>query len=295
MVEKKSPFQFFANLIMIVLALCCLFPFALLVMSSLTEENTLIREGYSLFPKQFSAESYTYLFKNIDKIGRAYGITIFVTFVGTIASLLMTVLMAYPLSRKDFYGRNIFAFFVFFTMLFNGGLVPTYIMYTRYLHIKNTIWALIIPSLLVSAFYVIMMRTYFTTNIPDAVIEAARIDGAGEFRILFQVVLPMSLPMMATMALLIGLGYWNDWKNGLYYLTDQNLFSIQNMLNQMLKDVQFLKSGADSSAAADLMQSMPAVGIKMSIAVVGALPVMVAYPFFQKYFVKGITIGAVKG
>lgn len=280
---------------MIVLALCCLFPFALLVMSSLTEENTLIREGYSLFPKQFSAESYTYLFKNIDKIGRAYGITVFVTFVGTIASLLMTVLMAYPLSRKDFYGRNIFAFFVFFTMLFNGGLVPTYIMYTRYLHIKNTIWALIIPSLLVSAFYVIMMRTYFTTNIPDAVIEAARIDGAGEFRILFQVVLPMSLPMMATMALLIGLGYWNDWKNGLYYLTDQNLFSIQNMLNQMLKDVQFLKSGADSSAAADLMQSMPAVGIKMSIAVVGALPVMVAYPFFQKYFVKGITIGAVKG
>ena len=295
MVEKKSPFQFFANLIMIVLALCCLFPFALLVMSSLTEENTLIREGYPLFPKQFSAESYTYLFKNIDKIGRAYGITVFVTFVGTIASLLMTVLMAYPLSRKDFYGRNIFAFFVFFTMLFNGGLVPTYIMYTRYLHIKNTIWALIIPSLLVSAFYVIMMRTYFTTNIPDAVIEAARIDGAGEFRILFQVVLPMSLPMMATMALLIGLGYWNDWKNGLYYLTDQNLFSIQNMLNQMLKDVQFLKSGADSSAAADLMQSMPAVGIKMSIAVVGALPVMVAYPFFQKYFVKGITIGAVKG
>ncbi len=280
---------------MIVLALCCLFPFALLVMSSLTEENTLIREGYSLFPKQFSAESYTYLFKNIDKIGRAYGITVFVTFVGTVASLLMTVLMAYPLSRKDFYGRNIFAFFVFFTMLFNGGLVPTYIMYTRYLHIKNTIWALIIPSLLVSAFYVIMMRTYFTTNIPDAVIEAARIDGAGEFRILFQVVLPMSLPMMATMALLIGLGYWNDWKNGLYYLTDQNLFSIQNMLNQMLKDVQFLKSGADSSAAADLMQSMPAVGIKMSIAVVGALPVMVAYPFFQKYFVKGITIGAVKG
>ena len=295
MVEKKSPFQFFANLIMIVLALCCLFPFALLVMSSLTEENTLIREGYSLFPKQFSAESYTYLFKNIDKIGRAYGITVFVTFVGTIASLLMTVLMAYPLSRKDFYGRNIFAFFVFFTMLFNGGLVPTYIMYTRYLHIKNTIWALIIPSLLVSAFYVIMMRTYFTTNIPDAVIEAARIDGAGEFRILFQVVLPMSLPMMATMALLIGLGYWNDWKNGLYYLTDQNLFSIQNMLNQMLKDVQFLKSGADSSAAADLMQSMPAVGIKMSIAVVGALPVMVAYPFFQKYFVKGLTVGGVKG
>ena len=180
-------------------------------------------------------------------------------------------------------------------MLFNGGLVPTYIMYTRYLHIKNTLWALLIPSLLVSAFYVIMMRTYFNTNIPEAVIEAARIDGAGEWRILFPIVLPMRLPMIATMALLIGLGYWNDWKNGLYYLTDSRLYSIQNMLNQMLKDIQFLKSGADASAAADIAQDMPSVGIKMAIAVVGALPVMIVYPFFQKYFVKGITIGAVKG
>ena len=203
--------------------------------------------------------------------------------------------MAYPLSRKELYGRNILAFFVFFTMLFNGGLVPTYIMYTRYLHIKNTLWALLIPSLLVSAFYVIMMRTYFVTNIPDAIIEAARIDGAGEWRTLFTVVLPLAGPMIATLALLIGLGYWNDWKNGFYYLTDSRLYSIQNMLNQMLKDVQFLKSGADASAAAELTQDMPSVGIKMAIAVIGALPVMVIYPFFQKYFVKGITIGAVKG
>ena len=207
----------------------------------------------------------------------------------------MTVMMAYPLSRREFFGRNVCAFYVFFTMLFNGGLVPTYIMYTRYLHIKNTLWALLIPSLLISAFYVIMMRTYFTTNIPEAVIEAARIDGAGEWRILFTIVLPMSLPMIATMALLIGLGYWNDWKNGLYYLTDNRLFSIQNMLNNMLKDVQFLKSGADASAASDVLQDMPSVGIKMAIAVIGALPVMIVYPFFQKYFVKGITIGAVKG
>lgn len=294
MVEKKGPFQLIANIVMMILALCCIFPFLLLLMSSLTEEDTLIRFGYTIFPKQFSLESYAYMFKNIDKIGRAYGITIFVTAVGTSVSLLMTILMAYPLSRKDLYGRNGIAFFVFFTMLFNGGLVPTYIMYTRYLNVRNSLWAYIIPSLLLSAFYVIMMRTYFTTNIPDAVIEAARIDGAGEFRILFQVVLPMSLPMIATMALLIGLGYWNDWKNGLYYITKDTYYSIQTLLNQMLKDVQFLKS-ADSSAAADLAQSMPAVGIKMAIAVVGALPVMIAYPFFQKYFVKGITIGAVKG
>ncbi len=295
MVEKKSCFQLVANIVMAVLALCCLFPFLLLVMSSLTDENTLIREGYSIIPKQFGLDSYSYLWKNADQIGLAYGITILVTFVGTISSMLLTVLMAYPLSRREFFGRNVCAFYVFFTMLFNGGLVPTYIMYTRYLHIKNTLWALLIPSLLVSAFYVIMMRTYFNTNIPEAVIEAARIDGAGEWRILFTIVLPMSLPMIATMALLIGLGYWNDWKNGLYYLTDSRLYSIQNMLNQMLKDIQFLKSGADASAAADLAQDMPSVGIKMAIAVVGALPVMIVYPFFQKYFVKGITIGAVKG
>lgn len=294
MIEKKSSFQFWANLIMIILVICCLFPFLLLVMSSLTEENTLIREGYSIFPSKFGFESYIYLWKNISKIGRAYMITIVVTLTGTVTSLLMTIMMAYPLSRKEFFARNACSFYVFFTMLFNGGLVPTYIMYTRYLHIKNTIWALLIPSLLVSAFYVIMMRTYFQTNIPDAIIEAARIDGCGEWRILFTIVLPLSLPMVATMALLIGLGYWNDWKNGLYYLTDTRLYSIQNLLNQMLKDVQFLKS-ADAATAAELSQELPSVGIKMAVAVVGALPIMIIYPFFQKYFVKGITIGAVKG
>ena len=168
-------------------------------------------------------------------------------------------------------------------------------MYTRYFHLRNTLWALIIPSLLVNAFYVIMMRTYFSTNIPDAVVEAARIDGAGEWRTLFQIVLPMSVPMIATLALLIGLGYWNDWKNGLYYLTDSNLFSIQNILNRMLQDVQFLKSGAGGSNASEIAATLPSTGIKMAIAVVGALPVMVVYPFFQKFFIKGITIGAVKG
>lgn len=295
MVEKNGLFQFCANLLMAILTVCCLFPFLLLLMSSLTDETTLIREGYSIFPSKFGLDSYLYLWKNAAKIGRAYGITVLVTAVGTTISMLMTILMAYPLSRKELYGRNALAFFVFFTMLFNGGLVPTYIMYTRYLHIKNTLWALLIPSLLVSAFYVIMMRTYFTTNIPEAIIEAARIDGAGEWRTLFTVVLPLSGPMLATLALLIGLGYWNDWKNGFYYLTDTRLYSIQNMLNQMLKDVQFLKSGADASAAAELTQDMPSVGIKMAIAVIGALPIMIIYPFFQKYFVKGITVGAVKG
>lgn len=295
MVEKKSSFYAFAHAFMIFLAVCCVFPFALLIMSSLTEEKSLIQNGYSLFPKQFGLESYAYMFKSGSSIGRAYGITILVTAVGTSVSLLITTLMAYPLSRKEFVGRKVLAFIVFFTMLFNGGLVPTYIMYTRYLHIRNTLWALLIPSLLLNAFYVIMMRTYLTTNIPDAVIEAARIDGAGEWRTLFQIVMPMCLPMIATMMLLIGLSYWNDWKNGFYYLTDTSLYSIQNILNRMLQDVQFLKNGGGGPDASEMIASLPSVGIKMAIAVVGVLPILIIYPFFQKFFVKGITIGAVKG
>lgn len=296
MVEKNKSFQIVAHVVMIFLALCCIFPFVLLIMSSITEENELIRNGYTLFPNELSMNAYLYMFKSGTKILSAYMMTIFSTVVGTTCGLSMTVLMAYALSRRDLPGRNIMAFYVFFTMLFNGGLVPTYIMYTRYIPVSNTPWALIVPSLMVNAFYVIMMRTYFSTNIPDAVIEAARIDGAGEFRILLTIVLPMSIPMIATMTLLIGLAYWNDWKNGLYYLQqNKSLYSIQVLLNDMLRDVQALKSGMDTAAAAEITATMPSTGIKMAIAVVGVLPILVVYPFFQKYFVKGITIGAVKG
>lgn len=295
MVDNGRAFQIIANILMFLFMIFCLFPFVLLVVSSFTDEGTLIRNGYSLFPEKFSLESYAYMYERLDTIVRAYGITVFVTVVGTVVSLLITVLLAYPLSRRDLPHRGKFAFFVFFTMLFNGGLVPTYIMWTRYLNIDNTIWALIIPALLLNAFYVIMMRTYFTTTIPDEVIEAGRIDGAGEFRILFRIVLPMSLPMVATLSLLIGLNYWNDWRNGLYYLTDHRLFSVQNMLNTMLQDVRFLASGGAGGNASEIASNMPSVGIKMAIAVVGVLPIMIVYPFFQRYFVKGITVGAVKG
>ncbi len=295
MVDKKTSFYFFAHLFLMFLLLVSIFPFLLLIMSSITEEKTLIQNGYSLFPAKIGFDSYAYMFRSGSSIMRAYGITLLVTVTGTVTGMLMTMLLAYPLSRREFFGRQTLAFIVFFTMLFNGGLVPTYIMYTRYFHLRNTLWALIVPSLLVNAFYVIMMRTYFTTNIPDAVVEAARIDGAGEWRTMFTIVLPMSVPMIATLGLLIGLSYWNDWKNGLYYLTDSKLFSIQNILNRMLQDVQFLKSGAGGSNASEIAATLPSTGIKMAIAVVGALPVMLIYPFFQRYFIKGITIGAVKG
>lgn len=293
MLTNNKSAQALLHLIFCLLVLACIVPFVLLVMSSFTSESALMQNGYSLFPKEFSLEAYKYLIQKGTTILRGYGITILVTVVGTLISVTITTLLAYPLSRPELPHRNVFSFIVFFTMLFNGGLVPTYIMYTQVFHIKNTIWALIVPALLMNAFYVIMMRSFFTANIPDSLIEAARIDGAGELRILAQIVLPLSKPMMATLALMIGLGYWNDWLNGLYYLTDTRYFSIQNILNRMIADVQFLASA--SSVTSGISANLPSVGIRMAIAVIGVLPILIIYPFFQKAFVKGIVIGGVKG
>lgn len=294
MVERKKGFQITANILMIILAAACIIPFILLVMSSITDESSLLKNGYSFFPAKFSLDAYKTLLVDSRSVVRGYIISIFVTVVGTFANLALTTLFAYPLSRKDLPKKGFFAFVIFFTMLFNGGLVPSYMMWTGVFHIKNTLAALIVPNLMMGAFYVIMMRTYFTTNIPDAVLEAARIDGAGEFKILLRVVLPMSKPIIATLALLVGLNYWNDWLNGLYYINNDQYYSIQVLLNKMLLDVQYLMSGAAGGALTQNI-TLPATGIKMAVAVMGVFPVLVIYPFFQKYFVKGIVIGAVKG
>ena len=180
-------------------------------------------------------------------------------------------------------------------MLFNGGIVPSYIMWTQIFHMKNTISALILPGLLMNGFHVILMKNYFAQNIPVELIEAAKMDGAGEFRIFYKMVLPLSLPIMATVGLFVGIGYWNDWTNGLYYITNPSLYSLQNLLNRILQDVQFLSSSTLTQAAGTVNTQMPSVSIRMAISVVGILRIMVLYPFFQKYFVKGIAIGAVKG
>lgn len=295
MVTKNKTGQVVLNIIFILLTIAALAPFLLLISSSLSSEAALAEYGYGFFPKEFSLNAYAYLFKSSGQIIRGYGITILVTVIGTTVSVLMTTLFAYPLSRKELPFRYGFSFFVFFTMLFNGGLVPTYMMWTQTFHIKNTLWALIVPGLLMNAFYVIMMRSFFTANIPDALIEAARIDGAGEYKILWRVVLPLSKPMMATIALMIGLGYWNDWMNSLYYVTDEKLYSIQAILNTIITNIQFLTSGQNSVSSNVDVSKLPSVSIRMAIAVVGVLPVLCIYPFFQKYFVKGIVVGGVKG
>lgn len=293
--KSEKRFQVIIHIILIFMALAAILPLWVLVAGSVTGEQELILEGYSLMPKTFSLDAYKYLFYKASEIFRAYGITVFITVVGTAASLFITPLLAYPLSRKDFKARNIFSFLVFFTMLFNGGIVPSYIMWTRIFHLKNTITALILPGLLMNGFNVILMKNYFAQNIPAELIEAAKMDGAGEFKIFFKMILPLSLPIMATVGLFVGIGYWNDWTNGLYYVTDAKLYSLQNLLNRILQDVQFLNSSTMTNAGVAATTQMPSVSIRMAISVAGILPIMVLYPFFQKYFVKGIAVGAVKG
>lgn len=295
MIENNRFFQNAVRILMLLLCAFCLLPFLLLIASSFTDENTLVRNGYSLFPANVSLDAYKYLLNNARQIGKAYLNTIGVTAIGTLGNLMLTILFAYPLSRQNLPYRNLFSFIVFFTMLFNGGIVSTYIMYSQYFNIRNTYGALIIPNLLMSAFYIMMMRTNFTQNIPEEVLDAARIDGSGEWYILFKIVLPMSRPILATVALMVALQYWNDWINGLYYLTKDHYFTIQVVLNKMLQDMQFLTSNSLAAATNVDTSTMPTLGVKMAIAFIGVLPMMLIYPFFQKYFVKGITIGAVKG
>ena len=294
--NKEKAAQLLVHFILIILCLSVIIPFLLIFMSSITEETTLIRNGYRFWPENFSLEAYEYIFRSSNSLVRSYLVSLFITVVGTVLGLIIATLFAYPLSRPEFKARNIFSFLVFFTMLFNGGLVSSYLLWTRYLNVKNTIWALIFPGLLMNAFNVILMKNYFKSNIPNELLEAARIDGAGEFKIFTRIVVPLSSPILATVGLFVAIAYWNDWQNGLYYITKRtDLFSLQNYLNRMLTDIQFLNSSANKAAAFTQGVVMPATSVKMALAVVGVVPIMILYPIFQKYFVKGITIGAVKG
>lgn len=293
--SKKSGDRIFQALIHCVLAflsLMALLPFILLITSSLTSETSLLTDGYSFFPKKWSLEAYNYVFKtNADNVFRAYGITMIVTVTGTALSLIIAPMLAYALSRKDYNKRNIISFLIFFTMIFNGGLVPSYIMWTRLFNIKNTIFALIFPKLLFNGFYIMLMRSYFSMNIHPSLIEAAKIDGAGEFRIYTEIVIPLSLPIIATIGLMVGIAYWNDWELGLYYITNPKLYSLQNLLNRILTNAKFLASiSNDVSTPVEL----PSFGIRMAMAVIGVIPVMILYPFFQRWFIKGIALGGVK-
>lgn len=284
------------HIILMVMSLLAIVPFLLLIVSSFTLQDEILVKGYSLFPQQFSLEAYQYLWRQRDQIFNAYGITVIVTLIGTVVNVLLTTLLAYPLSRPDLPGRKVMTFLVFFTMLFNGGLVPTYLIYTTYFSIKNTLAALLVPSLLMSSWYVLLCKSYFVNSIPSAVLESARIDGANDFVIYHKIILPLGKPIIATVTLFAGIAYWNDWYNGMIYLTDHKLFSIQNLLYRMLSDIQYMSNIAQMGGQVDdLATQIPSTTVRMAIAVIGFLPIVIIYPFVQKNFVKGIAVGAVKG
>ena len=294
-INSEKAFHSFAFVILLILAVICIMPILLIVIASFTDENTLLGDGYRFFPAQLSTMAYDYLWKQSSMMIRAYGISILVTVLGTVLSIILSTLFAYPLSRKDFKYRNFFSFFIFFTMLFSGGIVPSYMMWSRVFHIKDTIWALVIPTYLMSAFNVLLIRNFYSNNVPDALVEAARIDGASEFRIFGRVMLPLSVPVIATVGLFTGLSYWNDWINGLYYINDPELYSIQNLLIRLMNNIQYLNSGAAAGALSGGVTALPSASVRMAIAVVGVIPVVLAYPFLQKYLIRGTVIGAVKG
>lgn len=291
--KGQTAYQTMINIVLIGVTLITVLPMVLLFMSSITEDNTLVVNGYSFFPEKFSLGAYRYILQNASTIFRAYGITILVTVIGTALSLLLTTLMAFPLSLKNLPGRRALNFYVFFTMLFSGGLVPSYIMWTNTFHIKNTLLAYLLPNLLMGAFNIILARTFFTTNIPNDIYEAAKIDGAGYLTIYAKIALPLSKPILVTIGLFTWLAYWNDWTNGLYYISDSGMLSVQALLNRMIQDIQALS--AHSSISSGGAMQIPQVSIRMAIAFVAIFPILLIYPFLQKYFANGIMLGAVKG
>lgn len=287
--------QAIAHIVLGILTLAALLPFILLTIASFTDEQAAIRNGFSFIPEKWSIAAYQYLAGEWNQIGHAYMMTILVTVIGTALCLIITTLLAYGLTR-DIIGKKLLNFYVVFTMLFNGGLVASYFVWTQYFHIKNTIWALILPGMLVSAFNVILMKNYFRTSIPESLLESAKIDGASEFKIFGSIIIPLSKPIIATIGLMSAINYWNNWTNGLYYVDDSSLYTIQLVLNRINDSATFLAS--NSSQMGSMLNgtaSIPTTTMRMAIAVVAVLPILIAYPFFQKYFVKGITIGAVKG
>jgi putative aldouronate transport system permease protein len=277
---------------LIFLAILCIFPFILVVSSSLTEESKILTDGYQFIPTAFSTEAYSILFKYPDQMIQAYMVTIGVTIIGTLFGLFLTSMTAYALSRKDFKWRNKFSFFFFFTTLFNGGLVPWYLLMVNYLHIKDTLLALVIPMML-NVFYIIVMKS-FMGSIPEAIVESAKIDGAGDFKIYARLILPLSKPALATIGLFLALAYWNDWYNALLFISDEKLMPLQYYLYKMLGNMDGMRK-AMMGAGAVVTTSIPSESLKMAMTVAATGPILLAYPFVQRYFVQGLTIGAVKG
>lgn len=291
---KKSTNVVF-NVILTILSLMSVLPFIFVIIISLTDEKTLAMNGYRFIPEKLSLYAYEYIVNAGENIIRSYGVTILVTVVGTMIGLLLTGTYAYALSRKTYEYRKFFTKVITVPMLFSGGMIANYLIVTKVLMLKDSVWALILP-ICMNSFNIIVLRTFFKTSIPDAVVESAKIDGASEWRLFFQIIIPMALPGLATIGLFLTLGYWNDWFNALMYMDDKRWVPLQYLLMQIESSIDWLASnksmmGVDGIQAA---ANLPKETIKMAIVVISTLPIIFAYPFFQRYFVNGLTIGAVK-
>lgn len=292
----SQPSNVILNMIFLILSLTCILPVALVVAISFSAEESITEFGYRFIPKIASAEGYIFLADQSKMILRALGVSLFVTIVGTILGVLLTSLMGYVLSRPGYKLNGFLTMVVFIPMVFNGGLVSTYVVNTQLLGLKNSVWALILP-LCVSSFNVIICRTFFKTTVPESLIESARMDGAGQLTIFSRIVLPISKPVLATIGLFLCFAYWNDWYQSMLYIDDSKLLSLQALLNGIMTNIQMLAKNAATMGAssAEYIANMPQEAARMAIVVIIVLPIACAYPYFQKYFISGLTIGAVKG
>lgn len=291
--KDKIIFDTLGYIIIALFALACVIPFYLIIVGSFTSERAIITEGYSFFvsAENFSLEGYNTVFKDPMSIVRCYGVTIIVTIIGTFLAVLLNTMTGYVLARPDFPWRNGISFFFFFTTLFSGGLVPWYLLCSKTLGFNNKIYALIIPAVF-SVWNMIISKS-FMKGIPFEMVEAGKMDGAGDFRIYFQIMIPMAKPLIATIGLFIALGYWNDWYNCMLFINDSNLYNLQYTLQNMLNSTEALKRLAALTGMQ--VQTLPTESMKMAMTIVTTGPIIFLYPFLQKYFVKGLTIGAVKG
>lgn len=286
-------FNVFGYIVATFFSLLCLVPFWMVITASFTEEQSILQDGYGLFPKVFSLDAYKQIFKFPKTIADAYGVSIGITLAGSLIGLFIISMTAYVLLCKDFKYRNHFAFFFYFTTLFSGGLVPYYILMVKYLQLKDHYAALILPGML-SAFNIILMRN-FMKSIPESIFESAKIDGAGEFTIFLKFVLPLSKPGLATIGLFLALGYWNDWFQASLFIGVQRMYPLQYYLFKTLIDTQVMKSLTFTGVDATTVMNMPTESYKMATAVIATGPIIAVYPFIQKYIVRGLTVGAVKG
>jgi len=295
LMKGEAGFHYLALTIMILMMLFCIVPLILMFNVSISSEASLIK-GYRFIPDEWSLNAYSFMWAKRSTIMRAYGLTILITVVGTIASLIITSMFAYPLSRKDFKPRNVIAFILFFTMLFNGGMTASYIVWTRIFNIKETLWAYLIPGALMNGMNVMLVRNYFNANIPYSIIEAARLDGASDWTIYSKIMVPLSKPIMTTIGLFSALGYWNNWTAGIYYINNPKLYTIQVYLKKLMDSIQFLKTSDLKDEAIMLAQrTLPSESARMAIAIIALIPVLIVYPFIQKELIKGMVIGGVKG